>query len=166
MWGYHAALRLIEFMIVVFAISFMIDVLYIALTRWMLRRASTTRSVLQIVVIILLDCLFAVVLTVGLFYVGVLLIGKFNGGVFSLGIALVAPCLNAIDFMACSVFLLLMLLVFLHRMMWPILERPIYALARYGVIKNKTLLWAMGSALILAPTDVPLWRWLLEKIPH
>jgi hypothetical protein len=63
---------------------------------------------------------------------------------------MMGTALNFVDIVACSVFLLLLLFILLHRLIWPVMERPVYACARYGVINKKTLLWFVGSGLILA----------------
>jgi len=145
-----------------FGLSFAFDVLYIALTRWMLRQASEITQLYSIVGIILLDCLLGIILFVGPIALGFLLIAKFHGQAMSAGIMLVSA-LNSVDLVACSVFLALMLLMLLHRLAWPLVERPIYACARYGVLRRKKLLWAVGVALILAPQGVAFWNWILGK---
>jgi hypothetical protein len=161
------------FVIVLFGISFACDVLYIALTRWMMRKASQAVQFPKIIGIVLLNALLGITLALGPFALGFILLMstvKLNGpqslGVFSVGLML-GPILNFVDVVACSVFLLLMLFVLVHRLIWPVLERPLYACARYGVIKNKKLLWALGGTLILVPShSVSIWEWLLKTVLH
>jgi hypothetical protein len=62
-------------------------------------------------------------------------------------IIVVSLLLNAIDLFAGSAALLLGVSLLIHRLFWPILEKPLYAIQRYQVIRNKKLLWGRG------------WRW-------
>ena len=72
---------------------------------------------------------------------------------------------NAIDVIACSVFLVLLIFLACHRLVWPLLHRPLYAVARYGVIKRKALLWAFGAVLVIGPDkNVAVWKWLIDKV--
>jgi hypothetical protein len=168
--GHTFALGFLGLTIFISGISFGCDVLFIALTRWMLRNASRTTELPKIVGIILIDCLLGIVLAVVPFMFGVLAfisVAKFKWST-SLGIAsfyvMFGSALNFVDVIACSVFLILMLLILLHRLIWPVVERPLYAFARYGVIKNKKLLWTLGGALILAPQGVAVSKWVLDKL--
>jgi hypothetical protein len=65
--------------------------------------------------------------------------------------ALTTLLLNVGDFVACSVFFIVMLAVLAHRLVWPVLDRPMYALHRYGVIRKKKFLWAFAVALFVGP---------------
>jgi hypothetical protein len=64
--------------------------------------------------------------------------------------------LNAIDLLAGSAALILGLALLVHRLLWPIFEKPLYALQRYEVIRNKRLLWGVGLALAFLPTHLTL----------
>jgi hypothetical protein len=49
--------------------------------------------------------------------------------------------------------------------MWPILERPIYALYRYGIIRNKKLLWGVGVALLVGPQRfIDLGKYIVQHV--
>ena len=158
------------FLALMFALSFGSDILYIALTRWMLRKVSVQIRMPKMIGILLLNALLAVVLAAGPFLLGVIeLIGavKLNApasvGAFGIGL-MFGTVLNFVDIIACSVFLLLLAFMLLHRLLWPVLERPIYACARFGIIKEKKLLWALGVAFLFVPGHgESIWS-ILQKI--
>lgn len=82
---------------------------------------------------------------------------------FGIGMALVAAC-NFLDILASSVFLLLMILMLTHRLLWPLMERPLYAFKRFGVIRQKKVLWAFAVTLMFGPSGWNLLREMLTKI--
>jgi hypothetical protein len=162
-FGDLSALRFIAVTTLLFALSFSCDVLFIALTRWMLRKASEMKRLYETIGIILLNsalglCLFYIPISLGLLLI------KFPSQRIQIisVVIMMGSALNFVDILACSVFLLLLLFILLHRLVWPIIERPVYACARYGVINNKTLLWLAGSGLILAPEGPAVWKLLLQ----
>lgn len=145
------------FLAVLFGVSFVCDVLYIALTRWMLRKLWKQIHLLKMIGILFVNILLAIFLMAGPFILGLIeVLGavKINApasvGAFGIGLML-GTVLNFVDILACSVFLLLLALMLLHRIFWPILERPIYACARFGIIKEKKLLWTLGGFLLFVP---------------
>ena len=69
------------------------------------------------------------------------------------------PALNTIDILASSLFLVLMVVMLLHSLLWPILEGPVYVFQRFGLIKRKGWLAAAGASLILGKT---IWSVFLE----
>jgi hypothetical protein len=158
------------FLALLFAVSFGCDILYIALTRWMLRKVSEQIRLPKMIGILLLNALLAVILAAGPFLLGLIeIIGavKFNApasvGAFGIGLML-GTALNFVDIIACSVFLLLLTFMLLHRLIWPILEMPIYACARFGIIKNKKLLWGLGAAFLFVPGNgESIWK-MLQRI--
>ena len=55
---------------------------------------------------------------------------------------------NALDgFVACSFFILLFALL-AHRLLWPTLQRPVYALATRGVVRRRKLSFTLGLFLV------------------
>jgi hypothetical protein len=51
----------------------------------------------------------------------------------------------------------LILLALMHRIIWPILSRPIYALYRHKVISNHKLVFTVGSMLLAYSTSALAW---------
>ncbi len=161
------------------------DFLYIALTRWMLRKASELEHWASILGIVLLDCILALAIFLGPLLLGALAIWKLNHSLLSqishqghelpkinpnqlapgsgvaVMIMLAGPALNTIDFLACSLFFVLMLLMLVHRLFWPLLEGPIYIFQRYTLIKHKGLLATAGVSLLFGKS---IWSALSELI--
>jgi hypothetical protein len=130
----------------------------------MLRQASELTKLAKIVGIILVNILLGVILSVGT--LALVVFQKFRHYHMPMQhLAFRMAILNLIDVLACLVFVVLMILVLVHRAIWPLIERPLYACARYGVIKRKGLLWALGMALVVGPNnDIAIWQWLIGKL--
>jgi len=143
------------FLALVGVISVCSDFVYIAFTRWMLRKASELRHWIWILGIVLLDLLLGTVLFIGPFVLGGVIVAyvKNQGSPTSMaavsmagaGTAVIGPALNTIDLLACLLFFALMVIMLLHRLLWPILEGPVYMVQRFGLIKRKG--WLIAAAL-------------------
>ena len=132
-----------------FGVSFACDVSYVALTRWALRRISVGQRGYEIALMMGSNLLFLCGLFLGPIRLGVWMLRYWREGGAAIGLSF---CLNAIDFFAGSAALVLGLALLAHRLLWPVFERPLYALQRYRVISNKRLLWGLGLALAFLPT--------------
>jgi len=141
---------------IVLGVSLASDLICIGLTRWSLQLASQADQFLMIVVIMIINVLLVFVVVIAPVRIGVA-IARFS---FVLGAPIMfSILLNVINVVMClSVFLVASLLL-LHRVLWPVVERPLYLLQRYGVIKNKRLLWKLGLALVTLPTDISISFW-------
>jgi hypothetical protein len=74
---------------------------------------------------------------------------------------------NSLNVAAVLVALLIAILLLIHRFMWPLFERPLYALQRFHfVFKYRAWLWSSGVGLIvLAVTGIPKWLAIIcEKV--
>jgi len=58
------------------------------------------------------------------------------------------------------------LLLLVHRLFWPAIQRPLYAVYRFNPIKEKKWLFTIGVALLLFPHHVTMevLKAILEKI--
>lgn len=164
--GFHSAVRFGTFMMFLLGLSFTFDLVFLGFTRWMLRRASTMAGTPQIIGLLAANSFIAVGLVVTPFK----LFERFaptdpqHYSVFGLA-SFVVIILNIVD-LGLSLLVFFVLAVFtLHRLFWPLMERPIYAVARYGLIKRKWLLWSVGLALVIGPTkDKSIFVWIVERI--
>jgi hypothetical protein len=146
--------------------SFISDVVYISVTRWMLRKVATMKRVYEIVSITIVN-----VLLVTSLYVVPLSVAKrlerdwfLNWNAFiGDGLEELAR-LNFINVMMCLVFFAMAAWMLAHRLLWPMLERPVYALQRYGVIRKKALLWGVATALWFGPKGMEGVKYLAEKL--
>ena|ERR1700691_4070740 len=111
--------------------------------------------------VIFLDCLLAAVLVYAPIEGAVPILRRFP--MFGFG-AMLATLGNFVDILACSVVLILMLFMLAHRLLWPLLKRPIYACQQYGVIRRKKLLWAIGLSFWFGPSGWNLFKSILEKV--
>jgi len=152
-----------NFLGLLFAIGFAFDVVYIAFTRWVLRRVSMTNRAAGILFWIFVQCFFLATLIVLPPYAGVKLFQHANvvGGAF-----LFSFFLNSVDVVAASAALILTVLLLVHRLIWPVLQRPLYAIQRFDVIRRKRWLWGLGVGLIaVAVPGLPTWlKGLLDKL--
>ena len=85
-----------------------------------------------------------------------------NGEMVAAGITVT----NLVD-IACVVLLAgIMLMLVVHRAVWPTIQRPIYAANRKGLIKNTKLLGTLGAMLLLyAFPSNPIVKWLTDFLP-
>jgi len=161
--GGMATLLFVTYLLLVFGISFACDISFIALTRWILRRVSRIDHVHEILMTILCNLLILLILLVVPILIGARVLHYWPGA----GLAIAASfALNSIDFVVGFAALTLALLLLLHRLVWTMVERPLYAIQRFAPIKNKRLLWRTGIALVVLPTHtgLGLLRSLWEKL--
>jgi hypothetical protein len=98
-------------------------------------------------------------------YVGIKLI-VFSG---TIGLAMILSIvLNSIDVFATIATLIVASLMLMHRLTWPLLQRPIYAIQRMSLIRRKGWLWSVGVVLLtFAAVDFPGWvKTLIEGCGH
>jgi len=158
-----------------FGLSFALDIFYIAATRWMLRRASDSERLLLILGIVAANVAVAG-LIIGLSFAlerGALAVAAaypfersaLNAAIWTFWMTVGSVwALQAIDIMACSIFLVAMIMVLLHRLVWPVIERPLNSFKRYELVYNKKLLWAFAGFLILGPHTYAGLRAFLSKL--
>ena len=118
------------------------------LTRWILRRISAIDHVYEIVLMIFVNLILAVLPIVGTVYLGAFIF-RFAPDVGALTV--LSFVFNFINVIAGLAALLLALFLLVHRLFWPIIQRPLYAIQRYTPIKKKGWLFTTGVALIFLP---------------
>jgi hypothetical protein len=150
-WGVASAGHALGLVALAFGVSFVCDVCYVTLTRWMLRRIAVDSRVHGVVLMIAVNFLLLCVLLVGPIEVGSKLFKYWQHGS---EVIFFSFLLNAIDLFAGSAALILGLTLLIHRLLWPLLERPLYALQRYRVMSDKKLLWGVGLSLAFLPTHM------------
>jgi hypothetical protein len=153
---------------VVLFVSFACDIAFMAATRRGVRWASGLKSVPKIVGIITLNLLMAAALLVYPYWWSSQRLAYERGGnvlgsmigdnpVAQIGETVhLLSCSNFVDALGASVFILFGLMMLLHRMFWPLLARPIFALADLGVIGHRKLLGTVGLALLGYATGKPM----------
>jgi hypothetical protein len=135
--------------------SLLCDIAFIAITRQTLRWCSQMERLVPVVLVILINCLIAVVFLIGpaaLSYAhSQMLINPrpeelqradwiTAGAVFA--------GLNTVDALAASVFVILALIAITHRVLWPVLGRVLYALQGIGIARRRNLMATLGILLL------------------
>lgn len=160
-YGYTLPLRVIAVVFMLLFFSFGFDVLYVSITRWMLRSMFQLRLLPELIGLVVLNVALAGALMFGPIALATILMKPYLLGI-SGAWSVVLVMLNFGDFIACSVFFVVMLAVLAHRLMWPIVERHIYALQRLGLIRRKWLLLSVATALWLGPKGIELVKFAME----
>jgi hypothetical protein len=145
------------------------DVAYILFTRWTLRRISATDKIGGILLWILLLLLFLALILVVPPFVGIKMMrySPLVGGTLLFSILV-----NSIDAVILLATLMIAVFLLVHRLMWPLIQRPLYAIQRLEIVdrgewkKRKKWLWAVGVFLIaIAIPGLPSWlKDLFDKI--
>jgi len=127
------------------------DIGYIALTRWALRWQVQSKSFVKITLIVLVNCLLAFTLIIAPVLLSEKIFQVLSGyhivGILYSGILFVAAS-NIITSLGTVLFIVLALLMLVHRICWPLLERPIFALQGLGIARRKKLFGTSGIVLI------------------
>lgn len=132
------------------------QVVGIALTRWFLQCSSRVGHPLKLALILHFQLPLTLTLALAPALIGYKL-WKYSPALC--GAVLLGTVFNGILLpMSCSEQLVFLLLR-LHRLLWPVLRRPMCFLQQYGVIRNKTLLWFIGIMLVTLPTEIGLAFW-------
>ncbi|MGD0628422.1 MAG: hypothetical protein ABR987_03675 [Terracidiphilus sp.] len=147
----------------IFALSIFCDVSYIAFLRWMLRRISKSERAGELLLAIALLFLALVTIVVVPVYLGFRL-APFAGPIaFAIGFSF---AVNSLDVLAILAVLALATFLLLHRLMWPILQRPLYAVQRVAITGRKGWLWSVGVLFVTyGLMGIPEWlKALLSRL--
>jgi hypothetical protein len=168
----QSSTRMMMLLAAAISASFVVDILCILLTRWLLRRSADSIKSATILGLFLLNGAIVVFLSLitflpisETFVRHVFTVANRYGESFVASTLMWMSPMNGFDILVCSYAAVVMLIMVLHLLAWPLIERPLYACARYGIIKQKTLLWALGGTLLIGPPHlVSVGHWLLEKV--
>jgi hypothetical protein len=160
-YGYAPVLRVLAVLLLILLFSLGFDVLYISITRWMLRRMLQIRPLHELIGLIVLDVTLAIVLVDGPIEMSSAMLKSASLEKASVAVLLLVM-FNFGDFIACSVFFVVMLAILAHRLMWPIVERHIYALQRFGLIRKKWLLLTIASLLWFGPKGIEFVKFAMQ----
>jgi hypothetical protein len=149
------------FLIVIFAVGEICDLSVIVVTRWTLRRISATKTVGEILLFVSLLFLFLLAILAVPVVIG---LATVNYAAY-VGIAfLFSIVLNSIDVVVVSMALVVGILWLILHLVWPVLQRPLYAIQRIEIEDKerwrewKKLLLGLGVALLCgAIPGVPSW---------
>jgi hypothetical protein len=145
--------------------SFVSDLLFIAITRRLLRAVQPIKNYLVIVLIVVANLLCAVVLVIF-----PLTWGRFevrSNKHAPLGALLVFTSLmNYLDAFLALLFVLLSIILLVHRVLWPLLSRTLFRLQDIGAKGRRAILMSVGLSLLgtsIFGGEFPkLWEKILE----
>jgi hypothetical protein len=162
---YQASFGEIAFGLLFYVIGILSGIVFIALTRWSLGVASHLSSTPSIMAIILANGVLGAALVSSLAFVELL---PYHVSVFGprVGRSLISrphgfliflynvATTNLFTALLAFLVVLLLLTALIHRIVWPVISRPVYAAHRHGLIAQHKLLTAIGaSCLLLAWPD-------------
>jgi hypothetical protein len=148
------------------------DVGFILLTRRALQLISNATSIVRIVAILIMTY------GIGALFVGIpwyrfIFRAYYHSSFYPEGsdwlfvrwndIATVLTYSNLLDGVVVSVFLAIGLVTLGHRLLWPIIERPLYALASLGIVRRRKLLSSVGVLMLSVAFGKPM-DWLSKII--
>jgi hypothetical protein len=150
--GARSTFRGVGLVVLIFVSSLLLDLFYIALTRYILKRISRIDHIPEILVMIFLNLFALVIPVLAPIYIGIWL-AKYAPQAGAMVMASIM--FNFIDFLAGFAALLLAIILLLHRLFWPAVQRPLYAIYRYAPLnaplKEKKWMWTIGIALLFLP---------------
>ncbi len=129
--------------LVALVVSVLSDILLLALVRLTIRRVSADPSISRIAIAVLIQACIISLFIAAPWETSGYLRGTTGRVVLGVGI------FNAFTWAASSVFLLALLFVLLHRVIWPILSRMFYPLARHEFVHNRKIMAGVGTGCLI-----------------
>ena len=129
-------------------LSLISDVLLLTLVRFTLRWVSAKASTWRIASAILTHLAIIYFLILVPFAIPVVLSDDFRQSMVLTALVIMGG-LNLFTGLASSAFLLVLLFLLLHRLLWPVLSRIVYPLQRFHVIRNRKIMLSIGTACLL-----------------
>jgi hypothetical protein len=138
------------------------DFVFIAATRYVLRRSSQMSTALNIAKIVLVNILIGGLLVALPAYFLREPSNILWPDTVTERVAGMVGASNLVDLLVSLLFVLAALLLLAHRLVWPLLENPVYTLQRIGVIGRRKLLVSVGFMMLAFATGVTFER--LQKL--
>jgi hypothetical protein len=143
------------FFVLIFVGGLVCDILFIVVTRRLVRWAGEMTRSLRVLAIIGLNLLLAVALIGCLF-----LFSPFSSvepGVIGF-VAVAVSTSNIFDALLAFLFVFLALILLVHRAVWPLLNRTLFRMQDIGTKGRRAILFAVGTGLLtLAGFGLPEW---------
>jgi hypothetical protein len=144
------------------------DVAFIAVTRWLLRWAADMNSFIRIAGTVFLNVILATVL-ISPYWIAMLMVHKVSSITSDAVVSTLAfiGMSNFFDVAIALLFVLLALLLLVHRLAWPLLTRTLFRMSDIGTKGRRAILTTVGLALLAAGISgkVPeLLQKIIEKL--
>lgn len=120
------------FLTVLAAVGVACDVVFVAINRFILRVGARMNYTLEIVLMLVLNIALGGAYISPLMFVRSLERSEWGS------VAVLVAETNLFTTLLASLIVLMMSVALLHRVVWPFLSRPIYAIARHGVVRNQS----------------------------
>jgi len=128
--------------------GFLCDVLFIALSRWCLRKCSNMTNGWKLASLLILNGSIGLALISPLVLDIILFFKRIHRNEPISRLTLLASS-NGVTGAISLFFILLALAALAHLLVWPLLERPLYSLQRFGLVRNPKLLAALSVTCLL-----------------
>jgi hypothetical protein len=152
-------------LLTVLGAGFICDVVFIAVSRWCLRKASKLKSGWKIAMLLTLSGSIGLALVSPILLVLHTLVEHKALSEAEMDLEFVGVS-NVVAGTFSIFFILVAVVAFVHLAIWPILERPIYSLQRFGVARNPKLLTAASATcLLFAWPNNPIIQ-MITKLVH
>src|SRR5262249_26849618 len=128
--------------------SFVCDVIFIALTRWLVRWAGEMTSTLKVAGAVILNLLVAFALVFPVLLSGALAIEGEEATKNLVVPAMLVGFSNLFDVGLALLFVVLAVVLQVHRGLWPLLTRTLFRMQDMGTIGRRAILTTVGIALL------------------
>jgi hypothetical protein len=129
-------------------VSFLADIFLVALVRFTVRWILAKTSVSRIALAVLIQLGVIILITLAPFTIGTGLIETFGPRPAFIGVMMVA-LLNTFAGLISFLFVLVLFFALLHKIIWPVLGRLFYPLARYQLVRNSKIMAGIGTACFI-----------------
>ncbi len=145
--------------IVVISLGLLSDIMFVSMTRGLLRRCAKSQSTTEVVGITSANLLLALFLLLAPAYISAQL-GDAPFPFFAVGFMVAVS--NVFSGLCALVFGMVSVVLLLHRILWPFVERLLYLAARQGVARRRKSLVVLGALLV--GFAIPCVRTVMEKL--
>jgi hypothetical protein len=132
------------------------DLSFIVINRAMIRFAARFQTTTQII------AMLACNLVIAFIYLAPLWLYPLPSGLSPRDIANAIASTNLITALLAFSVVALMLVALVHRIFWPLLSRPIYAISRHQLVRKPALL--LSVSVLLLTWAVPAWKAFWEEV--
>jgi len=153
-WSVDSPSKEIIIIILVVWAGILCDLAFLALNRYLIRIASQLNSIMHIIAMIMVNIFLAVAYISPAYWIRGHSVGFMEipvGYVFFL-----LSSTNLVTAFWALLIIFLLLVAFLHRLFWPFIERPLYAITRHEIARKPILL--LVPAILLLTWAIPAWK--------
>jgi hypothetical protein len=156
----HRLMGIHLWFIIATVVSLLTDVLLLLVVRFTVRFISAETKVTRLALAVVLQLAIVAFMVVAPLEGSLAMIGRNPQHPTSMAMfVFFVGVFNIFTGIASCAFVLVLLVVVLHRIAWPLLGRLIYPLARYQVIRNHKVMFEIGTGCFIFAFPL-MWNWL------